>query len=1113
MRNRALLAATLLLSLASTAAAADRSPGYYRFPAIHGGTLVFTAEGDLWKVGIEGGTAQRLTSHPGMESNAAISPDGTNLAFSAAYEGPTEVYAMPVSGGLPRRLTWDGSASAVGWTPDGMILYATQNRGTLPETQLATVSAAGGPSTLLPLSQAADGSYDDAGKTLFFTRLRFQGSHTRRYKGGTAQKIWKLPAGTGEAVPMTADFDGTSRSPMYWRGRVYFVSDRDGTMNLWSMNEAGGDPKQHTRHEGWDVKSPSLSGGKIAYQLGADLRVLDIATGRDAAVPVALASDFDQAREKWVKKPVDYVTSAFPSPDGDRVVFTARGQVFVAPAKQGRLVEATRKPGVRYRSAIFLPDGRSLAVLSDESGEVEWWKVPANGVGAGERLTSDGKVLRFSGVPSPDGKRIAYLDKNQEAWLLDLETRKSVKIATGRAGDISDLAWAPDSAWLAWTAPGDNDLARIWIYRVSDGTTVPLTGDRTNSYSPAWSPDGKWIYFLSERHLRSLVDSPWGVRQPEPFFDKETKVYLVDLAGGQRSPWQPLDELAPKDAKTGDDKDKEKPKEGAAARPAKTEKPAEASKSGEKDKPAEASKPADKKVVVKIELAGLGERLHEVPIPSDNYRGISVLEKRILLIVVETSFERKARLAFAEITGQDPKLKTIVQDMRSYDLSQDGKKILLRKTDDFYLVDATAGENVDLSDKKVALDGWTFPLDPREEWKQMFREAWRLERDYFYDLGMHGVDWPAMLKKYEPLVARVTDRAELNDLLAQMVAELSALHTFVRGGDLRETPDPVGNASLGAVLVRDEAAGGYRVARIYRADPDYPDELSPLAKPGVGVAEGDLLTAIDGVALLTVADPGVLLRGKAGKQVLLSIKEAKSGKARDAIAVPVAGAAAELRYDDWEYSRRLAVDEASKGEIGYVHLRAMGPNDYSEWARSFYPVYRRKGLIVDVRHNRGGNIDSWILEKLMRRAWFFWQPRVGLPTWNMQYAFRGHVVVLVDEWTASDGEAFAEGFRRLGLGKVIGTRTWGGEIWLSSGNVLVDKGIATAAEMGVYGPEGQWLIEGRGVDPDIVVDNLPRATFDGKDAQLEAAIALLQDAIRKEPVEEPKTPRYPDKSR
>ncbi len=561
----AALTAVLFLSPA-LARATESAAGYYRFPAIHGGTLVFTAEGDLYKVGIEGGPAQRLTSHPGMESNASISADGKTVAFSAAYEGPTEVYVMPLAGGLPRRLTWDGFATVVGWTPDGQVLYATGNRGTLPDTQLATVDPAGGSGALLPLSQAAEGTYDGSGKTLFFTRLRFQGSHTRRYKGGTAQKIWKLAGGAAEAVPLTADFAGTSRSPMGWRGRVYFVSDRDGTMNVWSMDENGGDLRQHTRHDGWDVKSPSLSDGKIAYQLGADIRILDLVTGKDTPVPIALASDFDQMREKWVQKPIEYTTAAHLSPDGDRVVLTARGQVFAAPARQGRLVEATRRPGVRYRQARFLPDGKSLIVLSDQSGEVEWWKLPANGVGAPEALTSDGLVLRFDGVPSPDGKLLAYRDKNQELWLLDLASRKNTRIASSRAGDFSDLTWSPDSAWLAWTVPEDNELSRIFIYRVADGKTVPVTSDRASSYSPAWSPDGKWMYFLSDRNLRTLVGSPWGERQPEPFFDKTTKIYLVDLAGGQRSPWRPLDELAPKDAKTSDEKDKEKDKDKDKAR-------------------------------------------------------------------------------------------------------------------------------------------------------------------------------------------------------------------------------------------------------------------------------------------------------------------------------------------------------------------------------------------------------------------------------------------------------------------------------------------------------------------------------------------------------------------
>jgi tricorn protease len=455
----------------------------------------------------------------------------------------------------------------------------------------------------------------------------------------------------------------------------------------------------------------------------------------------------------------------------------------------------------------------------------------------------------------------------------------------------------------------------------------------------------------------------------------------------------------------------------------------------------------------------------------------------------------------------------LVEDVRSFEISLDGKKMLLRKGEEFYVLDASTEAPAKLDGKKVDLKEWAFSVIPREEWRQMFTEAWRLERDYFYDRKMHGIDWQGLLKKYMPLVDRVTNRSELSDIVEQLVGELSALHIFVQGGDTRQGSDEIAISSLGATLERDEPAGGYRVAHIYRSDPDYPNRLSPLAKPDVDVKEGDIIETINGVPTLTVLDQAQLLRNKTGKQVLLRVRSPGVENARDTIVAPLSvSQESNLRYEEWEYTRRLQVEELGKGDIGYVHLRAMGGGNYSEWARNFYPVFNRKGLIIDVRHNQGGNIDSWILEKLLRKAWFFWKPRVGNPTWNMQYAFRGHMVVLCNERTASDGEAFSEGFRRLGLGKVIGTRTWGGEIWLSFDTWLVDNGIASAAEMGVYGPEGKWLIEGHGVDPDIVVDNLPHATFKGEDAQLLAAIKHLQELIRLHPVTVPPVPPYPDKS-
>jgi len=1082
------------LVLAQAGASAGRN-GYYRFPAIHGDTIVFTSEGDLWTVEATGGTARRLTSHTGMENYPAISPDGKTLAFSAQYEGPTEVYTMPLAGGLPARRTFAGQgATVVGWTPDGKVLYATRKYSTLPNAQLVVLDPATNGETLLPLNQAADGSFDASGKTLYFTRLPFQGSYTKRYKGGTAQNLWAYTLGAAEAAPLTADYAGTSKNPMVWKDRIYFLSDRDGTMNIWSMDLKGGGLEQHTFHKGFDASSPSLDAGRIAYQLVADLRVFDIASGRDSALAVALPSDFDQMRERWVTKPLDYLTSGHVSPSGDRVVLVSRGHVFVAPVGDGRWVRVSRKGGVRARAARFLGDGKSLMVLTDETGEWEFFRYAADGLGAPEQLTTGAKVIRFDGLPSPDGKWIAFADKDYQLWLFDVSKKALKKIAVSPTGMFDDLAWSPDSRWLAYVGGASNGFSRIHLHEAETGKSADLTNDRVDSYSPAWSPDGKWIYFLSDRYFRSAVGSPWGARQPEPYFDKTTKIYALALGAKEIFPFAPATELQA--AKTDDDAKKQpepkaKPGAGTAAK--------------------EAVKPAPKVV---IDLAGIQERVFELPLPAGVFNGLAVGEKALFFIDRESRAAGRPKLQAVEIKNRGVQAKTLMEDVSGFEMTADGKKLLVRKGGDVFVIDAgtAAPAPQTLAERRVDLSKWTFSVDPREEWRQMFVDAWRMERDYFYDRNLHNVDYEGLLERHRPFVDRISDRSELNDLLAHLVGELSALHTFVRGGDLRQPADDVAPGSLGARLVRDEAAGGYRIEHIFRSDPEYPENVSPLGKPLSTIREGEIIAGINGVPTLSAADPSLLLRNTAGQQVLLEIKAAAGGPARKEIVVPMTpGAESDLRYGEWEYTRRLEVEKAGKGDIGYVHLRAMGGNNYTEWVKNFYPVFDRKGLIIDVRHNNGGNIDSWILEKLLRRAWFYWQDRVGIPTWNMQYAFRGHMVVLCNERTASDGEAFAEGFRRLGLGKVIGTRTWGGEIWLSSSNVLVDRGIASAAETGVYGPEGQWLIEGHGVEPDIVVDNLPRATFNGRDAQLEAAVKHLQELIAKDPVDVPKPPPYPDK--
>jgi len=658
-----------------------------------------------------------------------------------------------------------------------------------------------------------------------------------------------------------------------------------------------------------------------------------------------------------------------------------------------------------------------------------------------------------------------------------VESREQKVISSNREG-IGEISWSPDSRWIAFAQRATNTFAQIHLYNLESGSLTPITSDRFNNRYPAWSPDGQWIYFLSDRNLRSVVGSPWGPRQPEPYFDKPMKLYQVSLKADLRPPFRPADELH------SDKEDEEEVEE----------------KNGDDD----AVTP------VEIELAGIQQRVWEVPIKPGNYRGIGVNKKAMFWITRDPGLDGKSHLMAAKIENEKVKPKKIVEDVRSFEMSADGKKILVRKGDDLYVIDATAKEPSKLAEHKVDLDGWTFAINVREDWRQIFIDAWRMERDYFYDPGMHGVDWDGVRDKYLPLVDRVTTRQELSDLIGRFVGELSALHTSVRGGDLREGADDITVPALGARLERAADAGGYRIDYIYQSDPDFPDLRSPLADPFHGISEGDIIETVNGVDTLSVIHIGALLRNQEDKQVRLRIKPAAGGESRDVIVVPIDDEWS-LRYRDWEYTRRLEVEEKSQGKIGYIHLRAMGSRDISAWYREFYPVFDRQAIVLDFRHNNGGNIDSIILEKLLRRAWFYWKDRVGVPTSNMQYAPRGHLVALCDQNTASDGEAVIEGFRRLGLGKIIGMRTWGGEIWLSSSNRLSDGGLARAPMSGVYA-DGEWLIEGHGVEPDMVVDNLPHATFNGGDAQLDAAIEYLLEEIRKDPREVPPPPPYPDKS-
>lgn len=1065
---------SLALMIGLNQALAQGFEGYYQYPDIHESTIVFAAEGDLWRVSVEGGLAQRLTTHPEEERYPAISPDGKTIAYTASYEGPTQVYTLPIDGGVTTRWTYSEGSVVTAWTADGKIIYQTGAFNKLPTPQLVTIDLATKEKSIVPLHQASEGAQNEAG-TWFFVRPPNHNDSAKRYVGGWARQIWKFD-GKNEAVKLTTDHPGESHHPMWYEGRVYFITDRDGIMNIWSMNADGGDLQQHTQHDEFDVGYANLDQGRIVYQHAADLWLLDITTGEYNKIDIRLVSDLDQLREKWVENPERYITAVNPAPKGDKVVITARGRVFIVPVKSGRTVSFTEQEEVRFRDAVFSHDGKNIITLSDESGEFEFVQFATDGTGDITALTTDGTRLRFWGIPSPDGKWIAYNDVEKNGYVLNIATGVSKKVSTNQQG-IRGFSWSPDGQWLAFVQNALNTMRQIKVYNVNDESTFDLTTDRANSLDPCWSPDGKFIYFLSDRSFTSLVNGPWGTRQPEPYWDASEKVYHVALQKGTRSPFREKDELMNTDGdKESEDKDEDEDSED--------------------------------KLIVNIDKEGIQSRIIEVPIPAGNYRDLAVNEKALYMIASETGVKAKSHLKVVAITDEDAKVKNVASEISGFELTPDGKKLLVRKGRSYFMVDAGTG-SVKLDEGKIDISGCKFALNPKEDWKQIYKDAWRMERDYFYDKNMHGVDWEAMYEKYLPLVERVTTRSELDKVIGELVGELSALHTYVSRGDERSDEKNISVASLGARTSRDEANDGFRIDYIYKTDPDYPHRRSPLDDPYLDIREGDIITQVNGRDALSALDLGELIRNQAGKQVRLSLK--RGDTTRDVIVKP-SGSSYWTRYYDWEYANRVHVEQASDNQIGYVHLRSMIYWNIGQFYRQFYPVFDRPGLIIDARYNGGGNIEAFILEKLMRQAWMYWKDRTGEPYWNMHYAPRGHMVLLVNEQTGSDGETFAAGFKRLGLGTTIGTRTWGGQIWLSGVNRLTDNGRAGAPMHGVYSPEGEWLIEGHGFEPDIELDNLPHETFNGKDAQLDAAIKLLQEKIAEDPREVPPAPAYPDKS-
>ena len=1045
--------------------------GYYSEPSLGPDRIVFVSESDLWSVDVAGGTASRLTAHAEPKGQPALSPDGRWLAFTGRYDGANEVYVMPSSGGSPKRLSFDSAPARVeGWTPAGEVLYATTaSSGPFSRRVLRAVD----PETLarreLPLMDARQAAFDDSG-SIYFIRfgLAVTNDNAREYRGGAMAQLWRFhPQYDEEAERLAPDHHGNLEQPMWWEGQLYVISDADGGVaNLWRLQADGSDPVRLTEHDDFDVRGASLFEGQIVYQHGADLRLFDLADNSDQVLDIRLASDRGQKMTRWLDSPLGFLDNAHFAPDGERVVLTARGRVALVGTGSIRRIEIDLPERSRARQAMLSPDGDWLYAIVDATDEHEIWRFPVKSNGEAEALTDDGHTQRENLVVSPDGRAIAHSDRDGVLWLLDLASGSNRRIDASNGAGYRDMVWSPDSRALALVRP-DSSMQRpqLLVYDIAGDHLHVLTSDRYESYSPAFSPDGRWLYFLSDRHFEANPTSPWGDRNLGPVFDRRTGIYAYALQPGNRFPLAPRTELTVDDPDNGD------------------ELPA-------------------------IVFDDLEQRLFEVPVDPGNYSGLAVAAGRLYFL--DRAFERGSRASLKTIDfGPDrASIETFADGVEQFALSGDRKQLFYRLAGNgaMYIVDAGARPPGDLGPVQVRVGDWRLPVQPGLEWQQMFVDAWRMQRDFLFDPALRGQDWEAVRARFEPLVARIGDRRELDDLLAQMVAELGVLHSQVRGGDYRSERELANQAFLGGEF--EHSAEGVRITRIHASDPELPSGRSPLARPGVDLRVGDIITAVNGRAVSSVADISLLLTHQVGQQVRLDYRR---GSRSGAVVVEPISAWADisLRYQDWVLERREWVEAASQGRIGYLHLQAMGANDIANFAREFYANVDREGLIIDVRRNFGGNIDSWVIEKLLRRAWMFWYRPGEQPFWNMQQTFRGHLAVLIDELTYSDGETFAAGVRSLGLGPLVGQRTAGAGVWLSDTNRMVDRGVLRAAQWPQFSPDGRWLVEGAGVAPDIDVINPPHATWRGEDAQLKRSVEVLLEQLRESPVIVPQAEPIP----
>jgi tricorn protease len=1110
-----------LFAITFTACAANAQTKLLRFPDLHGDKVVFTYAGDLWTASTSGGMATRLTAHPGVEMFAKFSPDGKWIAFTGQYDGDEQVYVIPATGGIPRQLTfypargplparWGYDNQVYGWTPDGksVLFRSLREHFTPADSRLYTVSIDGGMPQPLPMPKSGAGDFSPDEKEVVYSPLFRDFRTWKRYSGGWAQQLYIFDLKSHAVEKITSDVR-CHRDPMWVGDKIYYSSDKDDTLNLYSYDPKTRSTEELTHSTKWDVRWPSTDHqGRIVYELDGELNIYDIAGKTSTHLSIDVPTDALAMRPSRVSA-AGHIEWTELSPKGERALMVARGDVFTVPIEKGPTRNLTDSSNAHEKFAQWSPDGASIVYVSDMDGEDELYRISQDGQGKPEELTHGFHAMLSHPSWAPDGKRIAFCDKDGKLYVLTLDDKKVTQIAQNPRGRIDSYPWSADGGFLAFTMDEPSRFSSIYVWSVADGQVHRITDPLYDSGEPAWDPQGNYLYYIGRREYQpqlSRIEFNFATNRGD-------ELLALALRKDAKNPFGPQsDEVTI--TRAGDETpDKTKANDQSTNKDKASDKDKSGDKATDKDKTAD-KKEEKKKGYIHIDFDGLADRVSRVPLDADNYAGLAVT-KDYLVYLREGSvyYGREPYPAAALIlySLKDRKETTIAEKIDGYVISQDGSKMLVHQDHAYKLYDVKPeGKS---SAKTVSTEGLMIDRVPHQEWVEMFNEVYRRYRDFFYAENMNGYDWNALRDQYRPLVDYVAHRSDLNYVLGEMVAELSNSHAYISGGDF-DIPKRTPVALMGAKIELDPAVGRYRITKIFAGQNEEEIYRSPLTELGVDAREGDYILAIDGRELTAKDNPYEFLRAKASHpvQLRLNAKPVLDG-ARTTSYLPITNES-DLIYLDWVTRNREFVDKATDGKVGYIHLPDMGENGIREFIKYYYPQIRKQALIVDDRGNGGGNVSQMIIERLSEKLLGATFDRIDKQTGTYpDNVFYGPKVCLINETSASDGDIFPHMFRQSGMGPLIGKRTWGGVVGIRGLGPLLDGGEVFVPEFFAAGtPDGKFSIEGHGVDPDIEVENDPADVIAGHDPQLERAIAEIEKALATTPHTLPQRPPDPDKA-